>query len=302
MERVSNRKRRGAISVGLTPESDAALVVPNDGLYAPVIKPHSLQKIRAHNRFARMFAKAMRAKWAQRAYIGLYSGAGHAELEDGQRVQTSALSVMTQPDPFTHYVFVENNPVCFGSLEQRCRAVQLAPSAKLTLIPKDVNASISDVRAALPQYGPGNGLLSFCFVDPFNAGLRFEAIKALSDLRIDFLILLMLGNDVRRNLDDYYHDPDCNRMADFVDCPTWRDEFKRDGNIVRCAHRLFDEAMQRVGYPSARDSALPIYAHGTKVLQYRLAFYSKSAVGMDLWRKNLDSLTRLEPQTQLNLR
>jgi three-Cys-motif partner protein len=300
MERVSSRRRRGPLSLGLSPDSDAPLVVPNDGLPAPVIKPHSLDKIRAHNRFARMFARAMHSKWPQLAYIGLYSGAGHAELEDGRRVQTSALSILTQPDPFTHCVLVENDPTWFSALESRCQS--LKSPTQLRLIKKDVNDSIGEVRAGLPRYRKGFGLLSFCFVDPFNAGLHFAVIKALSDLRVDFLILLMLGNDVRRNIETYYHDPTNNRMADLLDCPTWREEFRKDGNIVRCSHRLFDEAMQRLGYPSAVNAALPIYAHGTKVLQYRLAFYSKDEVGMKLWHHNLESLSRLDAQTTLELR
>lgn len=301
MERVSDRRRRGPLNVGLSPDTDAALVVPDDGLYTPTIKPHSLDKIRAHNRFARMFATSMREKWPQLAYIGLYAGAGHAHVDGTDRiVQTSALAVLRQPHPFTHYVYVDKDPTCAEALARRCAAV--SPNANVTIIGKDVNECIPEVRAALPSWSPRNGLLSFCFVDPFDTKLRFETIRALADLRIDFLILLMLGNDARRNLWDYFHDPDCNRIAEFVDRSDWRDEFRKDGKIVRCVLRLFDEAMQRVGYPqSKKDTILPIYAHGTKVLQYMLAFYSKSAVGMTLWRESIKSLTRLDPQTRLEL-
>lgn len=300
MERVSDRKRRGPLNLGLSPDTDAALVVPDDGRYTPTIKPHSLDKIRAHNRFARMFATSMRKKWAQLAYIGLYAGAGHARIDDSDKiVQTSSLAVLRQPDPFTHYVYVDNDPRCVEALAQRTSA--LSPFANVTIIGKDVNACIPAVRAALPSFSPRYGLLSFCFVDPFDTKLRFDTIKALADLRIDFLILLMLGNDARRNLWNYFHDPDCTRIAEFVDRSDWRNEYKNDGKIVRCVLRLFDEAMQRVGYPSSKDTILPIYAHGTKVLQYVLAFYSKSPFGVQLWQENVKSLTRLHPQTQLEL-
>lgn len=298
MERVSKRRKRGPLSVALSPESDAALVVPDDGLETPTIKRHSLEKIRVHNRFARMFATSMREMWPQLAYIGLYAGAGHARVDGTDTiVQTSALSVLRQPYPFTHYTFVENHPERVAALSQRWRAV--APNANVTIIAKDVNESIADVRASLPAWSKDNGLLSFCFVDPFNTGMRFEMIQALTDLRMDFLILLMLGNDARRNIADYFHDPDCNRIAEFVDRPDWREEFKKDGKIVRCALRLFDEAMQRAGYPSARGTVHPIYADGTRVLQYMLAFYSKNPRGTDLWKKNIKSLKRLDAQTHL---
>lgn len=51
--------------------SDAPRVVQPDGLYTPTIKQHSLEKIRLHNRYAAIFASAMRAKWQQLGYIGL---------------------------------------------------------------------------------------------------------------------------------------------------------------------------------------------------------------------------------------
>ena len=57
--------------------------LPDDGLFLPSIKPHSLDKIIRHDFYAGVFATAMKNKWAHRAYIGLYSGAGRARLETG---------------------------------------------------------------------------------------------------------------------------------------------------------------------------------------------------------------------------
>ncbi len=296
MERVSSRRTRSPLSVAYTPDSDAALVVPGDGLHTPIIKPHSLKKIRAHNRFARMFATSMRTKW-ELAYIGLYAGAGHARLHGTDTiVQTSALSVLRQPHPFKYYVFVENDADCLGALSQRWRAV--APTANVRIIAKNVNQSIPDVRAKLPS---SRSLLSFCFVDPFNTGVRFETIRALTDLRIDFLILLMLGNDARRNFANYFSDPASNRIAEFIDRPNWREEFRDDGQPVRYVLNAFDEAMQEAGYPSARQNLHRICAEGTSVLQYMLAFYSKNPAGTTLWRECMKSLARLDTQGSLDL-
>lgn len=43
-----------------------------DGLFQHTIKPHSLQKIVRHDFYAGVFSTAMKNKWAQRAYVGLY--------------------------------------------------------------------------------------------------------------------------------------------------------------------------------------------------------------------------------------
>ncbi|HEY6158210.1 MAG TPA: three-Cys-motif partner protein TcmP [Gemmatimonadales bacterium] len=292
MERVSDSRRHSPLRVAESPDSDAPLPVNDDGLCTPFIKAHSLEKIRVHNRFARMFATSMRDKW-DTSYIGLYAGPGHARIAGSDLVvQTSALSVLRQPQLFNHYVFVEKSPSCVKALSARWRRV--APTANVHIIPKDVHDSITDVRYYLPK----KRLLGFCFVDPFSAELQFRStIGALTDLRIDFLVLLMLGNDARRNFKQYFNDPNDNRIADLVDRPDWRADYRRDGKPVRFILNSFTEAMQRRGYPVV--SPLPIYAAGTKVLQYMLTYYSKDAFGLELWHKCIKSLRRLDSQGQL---
>jgi three-Cys-motif partner protein len=279
--------------------SDEPRVVEDDGRYTPVIKRHSIEKIRLHNRYASIFTTAMRAKWSQLAYIGLYAGAGRASVAGtGQIVETSALAVLRQTTPFTHYIFVDNDPACCNALERRCRAI--APNGNLTFITNDVNDCVPAVLRALPPYSKDNGLLSFCFVDPFDTTLAFSTIRGLSGLRIDFLILLMLGFDGRLNFRRYFDDPTSTRLAELIDCPHWRKEYRSDGHPLRFLLRKFDEAMHRAGYPrSTRDDVVPVYAHGMHVLLYNLVFYSKSPAGATLWRNTLASLARLRMQTSM---
>ena len=108
----------------------------------------------------------------------------------------------------------------------------------------------------------------------------------------------MIGFDARLNFRLYFNDPDSTRIADLIDCPTWRDEYREDGKPLRFVLRKFDEAMQRIDYPgSAREDVVPIYAHGKGVLLYDLVFYSKSPAGHKLWSSTLASLSRLRQQT-----
>ncbi len=232
----------------------------------------------------------MKSHWPQRAYIGLYSGAGRARLEQtGEIVETTALSVFRIPDPFTHYIFVDKDPRCTQALSERIRRV--AGEANFTVLTGDVNTCVSEVLNALPRFGPSKGLLSYCFVDPFAADLHFETIKTLGRLRIDFLILLMLGLDSRVNFRTYLTDESSTRIAELVDCPDWRDEWRRESqrrrpNVIRFLMTKFDQAMSRIGYRSAPlDSALSIRVPRKNVLIYELVFYSKHPLGEDFWRK-----------------
>src|SRR5688500_1163593 len=96
----------------------------DDGLYLPEIRPHSLDKIGIHNRYAELFATAVSSRWPQRAYLGLYAGAGRARLRpSGEIVETSALSVLRQTPTFTHHIFVDNNELCLTALEKRAISI-----------------------------------------------------------------------------------------------------------------------------------------------------------------------------------
>jgi three-Cys-motif partner protein len=162
-----------------------------------------------------------------------------------------------------------------------------------------VNYRLGEIQAAMPEFGPGRGLLSFCFVDPFAANLKFNTLRALAKYRMDFLILLALGVDVRRNLRLYYEDPDNSRIADLIDCPGWRDELARTGeNIVRFVARKFDEAMIAIGYsPATPDDFHEIRVKNKGVMQYLLVLYSRNRLGKKLWN---DTLRRLNPQQSMD--
>jgi three-Cys-motif partner protein len=273
--------------------SDAPRIVTDDGLYTPEIKLHSLEKIRLHNCYAGMFAAGMRKKWPQLAYIGLYSGPGHARVaKTGEVIETSALAVLRQHVGFTDYVFVDNAAECVQALRARVSNLGLGTERRVTILHGDVNESAAEVRRALPDFSHNRGLLSFCFIDPFDLQLRFETIRSLSDLRIDFLILLMLGVDARRNFARYINDASSTRIGDLIACPQWRSEFQAGHNVVHFLFRKFDEAMKRIGYLSAANDTHAVTIAGMGVFQYVLAFYSKSEVGQHFWRASRASLSQ----------
>lgn len=274
----------------------------DDGLYLPEIKRHSLEKLRRHNYYAAIFSKAMSRKWPQRAYIGLYSGAGLARLaESGEIVVTSALAVCTQEVPFTRYIFVDEDERCIEALDARIEA--LDRDLDVVLIQGDVNDVVGDVIDAVPSYGPGQGLLSLCFIDPFNADFRFSVIRALARYKIDFLILLPFGFDVRRNLRRYLSNEDDERIAELVDDPDWRDAWRQAGlpdrKFVRFLLERFDRSMQSLGFRHREwKDTYDVHVTGKSVFLYSLALYSRHERGQEFWRTTLEST---DPQYGLGI-
>ena len=286
----------------------------NDGLYLPTIKRHSLEKIRRHNYYAQIFSKAMHRKWPQRAYVGLYSGAGRARLADtGEIVETSAMSVFTQEVPFTKYIFVDEDSRCVEALEARIAA--LPRGFDVTIIHGTVNNSVDAVIDAMPSYNSKDrGLISLCFVDPFGADLDFGVIRRLSDFLMDFLVLLPLGHDLRRNFLRYLRDEEDERVGRLIDAPNWRTEWRARGEsdkkFIRFILSKFDEAMVGLGFRKREmKDTVSIKIAGMGVYLYSLALYSRHEAGEKFWKTTIagtdpqlglalwgDRTTRLKPR------
>lgn len=275
----------------------------DDGLYTPFIKEHSLRKIRLHNYYVKLFSRSMKNKWPQRAYLGLYSGPGRARVADTDDiVATTAMSAIQVPDPFTKYIFVDNDPKCIAAL--RARIAALGGAHDVSFIQKDVSEAGRAIVETMPPFSKDRGLLTFCFVDPFSAELDFSVLKQLGrKYKMDFLILLMLGRDVRTNFRRYLEDENDTRIAKLIDDENWRDEWTvrgcRSSNVIRFMLDKFNNAMERLGYQPARpDDAHPIRLLETRknVLLYYLVLYSRHRLGQEFW-----NATRSGTEDQLRL-
>jgi three-Cys-motif partner protein len=196
-------------------------------------------------------------------------------------------------------VFVDKDPLCTEALRERIKRTR--GEENLVVLTGDVNALRSDILKALPPFSRTRGLLSYCFVDPFAADLKFETIKFLGKLRMDFLILLMLGLDARVNFRTYLMDQTSTRIADLVDCPQWRDDWRRESkfgrqNVIHFLMKKFDEAMTRIGYQSARlDDSLAVRVPKKNVLIYQLVFYSKHDLGRAFWNETRSGIASQLP-------
>lgn len=275
----------------------------DDGHYLPEIGAHSLEKIRRHNYYATLFATAMAKKWTHRVYIGLYSGAGRARVKGTDEVvETSALAVLRQTIPFTKYIFVDSDPRCIEALESRIEA--LGRDLDVTLIQRPVIESIPDITEAMPRFdrAAGEGLLALCFVDPFRVDLDFDVIRRLSRYWIDFLVMLPLGFDLRRNLRRYMHEQD-DRVGRLIDARDWRDEWRQrrdpDRYFVRFVLEKFDQAMERLDFRRREmKDTVSVRVTGMGVYLYSLALYTRHPLGEQFWKTTIAGTS---PQMDLGL-
>jgi hypothetical protein len=122
--------------------------------------------------------------------------------------------------------------------------------------------------------------------------LKFATIRELSNVFVDFIILLALGMDARRNQDQYVHRSD-RTIDEFLGDGEWRDEWGREQaqNIPfsRFLATTFAKQMESLGYLAKGRETMREFRSDDNRSLYHIAFFSKSARGYDFWEKALQT-------------
>jgi three-Cys-motif partner protein len=135
-------------------------------------------------------------------------------------------------------------------------------------------------------------VLSFCFADPFAvSSLRFDTIRRLSELLVDFLILLPTGMDASRNWKrQFIYAEEETSLDAFFGTKGWRQAWSAfssggkpfDAFVVD----FYSERMREIGYSHGGvDSSVLIRNPDRNQRLYRLGFYSKSPLGETFWKQ-----------------
>jgi len=223
----------------------------------------------------------MKGKWPVRTYIDLCAGSGLSEGEETRQLYWgSPLLALGVPDPFDSYVFCERDLSSLGAL--RKRVARLFPNADVHFVEGDYNERIADILGCIPS---GNGVLSFCFGDPFDLSIRFSSIELLAQRRVDFLFTLALHMDANRNA-AHYANLDNRKIDEFLGLSNWRAgwrdaEAKGVGFPTFLADQ-FSRRMETIGY-------LPVPFHKMKQIRsdvnnlplYHLALFSKHPLALN---------------------
>ncbi len=269
-----------------------------DGLYAPDIKPHSVEKHGVIERYAQLFVTATRRFWQCRMYLDLFAGAGMATVTNtGEVVPTSPLIALRCVPQFDRFIFCDADPRCVDALRERVRRAFPAAAGRVDFILGDSNDAVPEVFRRMPPYSKGHRVLTLCVVDPFGMrNLRFETIRRLNARFMDFLVLIPDSMDAGRGPNpEYYLRPDIGVVDAFLGDPNWRErwaEWKRDRNPAykyrhfgRFVAERFAAAMSTLKHRDVLPADMKqIRQSGNRSPLYKLALFSKSRLAARLFK------------------
>lgn len=261
--------------------------VSEDGLISPDVGGWAEDKHRLVSLYATLFSSGMKEKWDERVYVELYSGAGYARLRENSRlIVGSPIQALTLKDPFDRYVFCEGDSKKMAAL--RVRSERHAPNAQIKYIEGDCNLQIDKVIEAIPLASKERTVLTLCFADPFDIGLKFRTIRELANAcYVDFLITLALGMDANRNYEHYVKD-DASKVDEFLGSGSWRKRWiSAQWDAIKFTRFLADEftrSMATLGYiPPPFYTMKEVRSYEKNLPLYRLALFSRHERAYKFW-------------------
>lgn len=259
-----------------------------DDLVTPKVGVWAKRKYKLVYEYNELFSSGMKNNWDNRIYIDLYSGSGKSQIDKtGQVLYSSALLALKVPDKFEKYIFCDKDPKKIHSLELRIK--KEFPEITPEYIVGDCNEKVEEIIALIPKPSKSNKVLSFCFIDPFALVVKFETIKKLSSLFMDFLVLLAFGMDGKRNI-KHYIKVNNKRIDEFLGVSDWRERWasaeSKGTNLVKFLADEFTSQMVKLNFKKdAVNNFIPFHSEERNLPLYYLAFYSRHSRGYDFWKK-----------------
>jgi len=258
----------------------------DDGLTCPEVGAWAETKHRLLALYDGLFSTGMKNKWDQRVYIDLYAGAGYSRIRGTKTIlRGSPIIALTVASSFDKYIFCEESADRLTALKARVK--RIAPGASVSFVPGRCDSQIDRICAEIPKGSSNNKVLSLCLVDPFDFGIKFETLRRLSAVFVDFVVLLAIGMDANRNY-DHYVDGNSTEIDEALGNTQWRERWKAAG-IRRSDFRPFlaDEfsmSMESLGYLKTPLDRMKLVRSDDKNLPlYYIALFSRSETALKFW-------------------
>jgi three-Cys-motif partner protein len=177
----------------------------------------------------------------------------------------------------------------------RARSERIAPHADVNYLCGNCDEKIEETCGAIPKGSADNRVLSLCLVDPFDFGIKFDTLKRLSRIYIDFVVLLAIGMDANRNY-GHYVEGNSPKIDEALGNTEWRERWKAVGTRRSDFRRFlaieFSRSMESLGYlPTPLDRMKLVRSDEKNLPLYYLALFSCHETAYKLWNDVLKYAT-----------
>ena len=266
--------------------------VLEDGLLMDEVGAWCEDKYRLVGLYLNLFATGMKFKWDKRVYIDLYSSAGISRIRGtGKLVTGSPLIALNANDPFDLYIFCDVDHGKLDALKQR--AQKIGRGRNIEYVTGDCNSVVDTICSKIPRASLDNKVLSLCFADPYDIGIKFSTVRKLANrFLIDFLVLLAYMDPNRAHLQ--YLNPGNKKVDEFLGLPGWRRIWEREKQTDKNLKlpdflaRQYAKQMSRLQYKDQElYMMMKVRSDDKNTPLYRLALFSRSQRAYELWEEAL---------------
>ena len=196
----------------------------------------------------------------------------------------SPLRALLLPDAFDKYVFCEEDPEKLAALRSR---VSESPTADVSYVPGDCNRRVAEILAKIPPGSKNDTVLSLCFADPYDIGLKFATLRALAQRYVDLLVLLAVWSDANRAYKRYVME-DAVKVDELLGSKTWRERWKvAQTNAVPFPKFLAEEfaaSMETLGHlPTPIHKMKRVRSDEKNLPLYYIAMFSGHPLAHSFW-------------------
>lgn len=262
------------------------LRVDDDGLTTPEVGSWAETKYRLLALYDELFSTGMKNKWHQRVYLDLYAAAGYSRIQGTNKfLKASPIIALTVANPFDKYIFCEESEDLLNVL--RARVTRIGPEANVAYILGNCDDEIEKIYKQIPKGSSTNKVLGLCLVDPFDFGLKFETLRRLSTVFMDFVVLLAIGMDANRNY-EHYVDGNSRKIDEALGNTEWRERWKATGirrsDFRQFLAREFCKSMESLDYlKRPLDRMKQVRSAEKNLPLYYLALFSRSETAFKFW-------------------
>jgi len=234
----------------------------------------TFQKNKIIHHFLHDFTATMRRKFNYLVYLDLFAGSGIINLGKKGFTHGAPVIALSEQNGFSKHIFCESNTNFADAL--RIRVNKYYRDKNSLIFNGNPNELIDKLVYYIPDSSEKYKVSTFCLIDPFSMDLDFETVRMLSELGMNFLVVMALPWSDKNHY-KIYLDEEREKLNSYLGMP-WslveNDQSIDDNEVFfRLLIKNYHQNLKGLGY-EGEGSFYPIDEHThTEVPFFFVGYY-----------------------------